>query len=158
MEVRALTRRIPALFAALAVVAGGAACDAVTVPPSASASAATAPLMRYQSQSIWELDGSTWTFFGSVNPNGSPTDVVLEVGSGTEDAPAFDRTLSVAEGLILPEAFDFDATLVEMPFCVRFTATNEVGTTSTPPLCPVARRVSFPPPPDPGVGPTPSSG
>ena len=143
-------------FLVLFSVGGVGSCDAVTVTPSATASPPTAPLMRYQSQAIVIFDGTTWTFYGSVNPNGSPTDVVLEVGSGTEEAPAFDRSLPVAEDLILPEAFEFHTSDLEAPFCVRFTATNDVGVTSTDAYCPLAGRASFPP--DPEVGPTPSSG
>jgi hypothetical protein len=151
-----VTRRIWALLIAVAVAVAVGSCDAVTISPSASPRPPTAPLMRYQSSSAWELDGSTWTFKGSVNPNGSPTDVVLEVGSGTPEAPIFDRSLPVGEGLILPEAFEFQATSLVAPFCVRFTARNEVGETSTPASCPLAPRLLSPP--DPGVGPTPSSG
>jgi hypothetical protein len=137
----------------LAIGAVAAACDAVPVTPTATPFRPTAPLMRYQSSSAWELDGANWTFKGSVNPNGSPTDVVLEIGSGTEGDPAFDRSLPVKEGLILPEAFEFETDDPVPPFCVRFTATNEVGTTSTPALCPTR---AFDPPPDSTVAPSAS--
>lgn len=149
-------RRIWALLVALAVAVAVGSCDAVTISPSATASPPTAPLMRFPGGGGYSFDGTTWTFHGSVNPNGSPTDVVLEVGSGTREAPAFDRSLPVAEGLILPEAFEFETDELVAPFCVRFTATNAVGTTSTPPLCLRAGLASFPP--DPEVGPSPSAG
>jgi hypothetical protein len=143
-------------LAALVIAAATGSCDAVTVPPSATPFTPTAPLMRYPSGGGYSFDGATWTFHGSVNPNGSSTDVVLEVGSGTTEAPTFDRELPVAEGLILPDAFEFQTSNLIAPFCVRFTATNEVGVTSTPALCPTAPHLSFPP--DPTVAPSAGSG
>ena len=131
---------LPRVLAALAVAVVAASCDAVTPSPSATPFVPTAPLMRYPGGGGYSFDGTTWTFHGSVNPNGSPTDVVLEVGSGTSEAPTFDRELPVAEGLILPEAFEFQTSELEAPFCVRFTATNEVGSTSTAALWRPASR------------------
>ena len=93
----------------------------------------TAPPIRLGD---WSSSNGRWTFNATVNPRGSPTDVVLEYGFGPASAPVFDVTVPVEDGL-----FDAAAVTVtvdigeEAPFCARFTATNEVGSTSSEPRC-----------------------
>lgn len=103
------------------------------VPPSPTPSPATAPTIVVGN---WSASNGRWTFNATVHPRGSPTDVVLEYGFDPASAPVFDITVPVEDGL-------FDATAVtvtvdigeEAPFCARFTATNEVGSTSSEPFC-----------------------
>jgi hypothetical protein len=103
------------------------------VPATPTPEPLTAPTIRVGD---WSASNSRWTFNATVNPRGSPTDVFLEYGFGPASAPAFDVMVPVEGDL-------FDATAVtvtvdigeEAPFCARFTATNEVGTTSSEPRC-----------------------
>ena len=129
------------------VVVAVAGCDVVTVSPSPSESTPSAPFIRFRTDSTAQFDGERWTFLATLGPNGSPTDLVLEVGSSTLEAPAFDRTIPVEAVVIAPRSMDFRVVLPEGSFCVRFTATNAVGTSSTALHCPLAGRISFPPDP-----------
>lgn len=81
------------------------------------------------------IDGR-WTFNASVHPRGSPTDVVLEYYLGPEGSRDFDQRVDVETGLL--DSGTMTAQLVladDAVFCVRFTATNEVGSTSSEPRC-----------------------
>lgn len=119
----------------LVVMVAGLAVGGCTdpVPPSPTPSAPTAPTIR---AGDWSASNGRWTFNATVNPRGSPTDVVLEYGFGPESAPVFDIVVPVEQDL-----FDAAAVTVtvdigeEEPFCARFTATNEMGSTSSEPRC-----------------------
>jgi hypothetical protein len=103
--------------------------DLPTIPP------ATAPSVQID-PSYTVADGK-WTFSATVNPGHLPTDVVLETGVGPASAPKFSGTVSVAKGL--GDAGTLFITTSDVPdspeICVRFTATNTVGTASSTPLC-----------------------
>jgi hypothetical protein len=85
----------------------------------------------------WTATNDEWTFAGRVDPQGDPTDVVLEVGPGPSTARRFDAQLPVAQSLT--EAGPVTITTREIPdvdeICVRFTATNTAGRSSSTPLC-----------------------
>ncbi len=121
------------LLVAIAVLALAGCGEPGPVEPSPTPSPPTAPTIKLGD---WNSTNGRWTFNATVNPRGSPTDVVLEYGFGPESAPVFDTVVPVEVGL-------FDATAVtvtvdigeEDPFCARFTATNEVGAASSEPRC-----------------------
>jgi hypothetical protein len=117
---------------ATAVVAG---CVAPT--PSATPTVPPAPKPSVQIDRTWQADGGEWTFTGRVDPQKDPTDVVLEIGPGPNTARQFDRQVPVAEDLT--NAGPLTITTRDFPdvdeICVRFTATNSAGTSSTSPLC-----------------------
>ena len=85
----------------------------------------------------WTFVEGDWTFTGHVDPEGDPTDVVLEVGPGPETARTFDTTVAVATHLVEPGPLT--VTTREIPdvdeICVRFKATNSGGTSVSRPLC-----------------------
>jgi hypothetical protein len=124
------------LLDALVVAAVVGGCEIATPTPSPTEPPLTAPTIRFDH---YTGNNGIWTFYATVNPGGSPTEVVLETGTGTEDAPVFDDRVPVASDMLSPG--DVTA-IIEYPenagFCVRFTATNAVGTTSTAPRCPGA--------------------
>jgi hypothetical protein len=77
-----------------------------------------------------------WTFNASVHPRGSPTDIVLEYHLGPEGSGEFDQHVDVKTGLVASGTVTAQLVLADdAVFCVRFTATNEVGTTSSEPRC-----------------------
>lgn len=105
------------------------------IPSAPTASPSAAPLLFPMDWSAG--NNGRWTFNVSVNPRGSPTDVILEYGFGPESAPVFDTTVPVEEDLFDPQAVAVTVDMGEgRPFCARFTATNEVGSVSTEPRCP----------------------
>jgi hypothetical protein len=115
-----------------AVVAG---CIAPT--PSATPTVPPPPKPSVQIDPTWQAEGGEWTFTGRVDPQGDPTDVVLEIGPGPFTARQFDRQVPVAQDLTA--AGPLTITTRDFPdideICVRFTATNSAGTSSTSPLC-----------------------
>jgi hypothetical protein len=104
--------------------------------PSAPTESPAAPPLLFPMD--WSADNNgRWTFNVSVNPRGSPTDVILEYGFGPESAPVFDTTMPVEEDMFDPQAVTVTVDMGEgRPFCARFTATNEIGSVSTEPRCP----------------------
>jgi hypothetical protein len=124
------------LVAALVVAAIAAGCEPSASPLSPTEPPLKAPTIQFDR---YTATNGVWTFYATVNPGGSPTEVVLETGVGTEDAPVFDDRVPVASDMLSSGQV---TAVVEYPedvaFCVRFTARNEVGTTSTAPRCPAA--------------------
>jgi hypothetical protein len=102
-------------------------------PPSPTPSPPTAPTIRVGD---WSASNGRWTFNATVNPRGSPTDVVLEYGFGPESAPVFDHVVPAEQGLFDAAAVTVTVDIGEdEPFCARFTATNDVGVTFSEPRC-----------------------
>jgi hypothetical protein len=85
----------------------------------------------------WTAQGGQWTFTGSVDPQGSPASVVLDIGPGPETLRQFDTHLPVAQAVTT--AGPLTITTAQIPdiqvICVRFTATNAAGSSSSRPLC-----------------------
>ena len=103
------------------------------VPATPTPQPLTAPTIRVGD---WSASNGRWTFNATVNPWGSPTDVVLEYGYGPASAPVFDVTVPVEEELFEASAVSVTVDVGEdVPFCARFTARNEVGSTSSEPRC-----------------------
>lgn len=123
-------------LAPAAVVLGAlalAGCEASTsVTPTAFAARP-----GVQIDQSWQTTNGQWTFTGHVDPEGQLTDVVLEVGPGPVTARAFDRRIPVAQDLTDPGPLTI--TTRDIPdsgeICVRFTATNNAGSSSSTPLC-----------------------
>lgn len=117
---------------ALAVAACGE-----PAPESPTPSPPTAPTIVVGS--FTGTDGR-WTFNASVHPRGSPTDIVLEYRLGPEGPGDFDQRVDVETGLLNSGTVTAQLVLADdAVFCVRFTATNEVGSTSSEPRCLGAR-------------------
>ncbi|HEX4897130.1 MAG TPA: hypothetical protein VFV53_02075 [Candidatus Limnocylindrales bacterium] len=126
--------RSVALVGVVVAVAALAGCDAT--PPTASPTAfALRPAV--QIDGTWQASNGQWTFTGRVDPQGDPTDVVLDVGPGPATTRQFNQQIPVAQDLT--EAGPLTITTRDMPdideICVRFTATNSAGTSSSTPLC-----------------------
>jgi hypothetical protein len=124
--------RLLALVAAVVVVAL-AGCD---TPPSVSPTVgAGRPGIRIDPS--WQAANGEWTFTGDVQPQGAATDVVLEIGPGPSTARLFDHQVTVVTGVTADGPLTISTR--EIPdideICVRFTATNSAGKSSTPPLC-----------------------
>ena len=110
-------------------------------PPSSEPSAARPSLAAarpaVQLDETWTAADGAWTFTGQVDPQGDPTDVVLEVGPGPATARRFDARVPVVEAVTSPGPLSI--TTRQIPdidqICVRFSATNGGGTTSSRPLC-----------------------
>lgn len=121
------------VLVAAAVLSG---CDAIAPSPAATTLPPEVPAIRFASDHLYSVDGGRWTFYANVDPGGSPTLVVLETGSGTEEAPVFDGSIPVEDGML--SAGQVSA-VVEYPegtgFCVRFSARNAIGSASTKPYC-----------------------
>ncbi len=111
-------------------------CD---IPPPSSPPAATPAAVRpaVRIDQTWTARDGEWTFTGAVDPQGDPTDVVLEIGPGPATLRQFDSRLPVAEDLV--DAGALTITTRDIPeldeICVRFTATNSAGSSSATPLC-----------------------
>lgn len=124
-----MTRVAFALVALVSIVGCGGP------PPSSAAPTPSADRASIQIDKTWTAANGQWTFTGLVDPFGDATDVVLEIGPGT--ARQFDTKLPVAQGLTA--AGPLTITTREIPdidqICVRFTATNSAGSTSSTPLC-----------------------
>ncbi|MBI3750658.1 MAG: hypothetical protein HY263_03230 [Chloroflexi bacterium] len=115
-----------------------AACDssAPTAAPSATPGLfADRPAVGISS--TWTAQNGHWTFTGSVDPQGAPTDVILDVGPGPQTLRQFDTHLPVAQQVV--DAQSLSITTDQIPdnpeICVRFAATNSAGTSFTQPLC-----------------------
>ena len=126
-----------------------AACDssAPTAPPSATPGVfADRPAVGIGN--TWTAQNGKWTFTGSIDPLGAPTDVVLDVGPGPQTLRQFDSHLAVAQQVV--DAQELTITTDQIPdipeICVRFTATNRVGSSSTSPLCFPHDIPTLPPP------------
>jgi hypothetical protein len=123
---------------ALAGIVGTAVAAGCVAPtPSATPTVPPAPKPSVQIDPTWQADGGEWTFTGRVDPQGDPTDVALEIGPGPATARQFDRQVPVAQDLT--DAGPLTITTRDVPdvdeICVRFTATNSAGTSSSTPLC-----------------------
>jgi hypothetical protein len=126
--------RSVALAGVVVAVAALAGCDA-TAPTAAPTAFALRPAV--QIDSTWQASNGQWTFTGRVDPQGDPTDVVLDVGPGPATTRQFNQQIPVAQDVT--EAGPLTITTRDMPdideICVRFTATNSAGTSSSTPLC-----------------------
>jgi hypothetical protein len=129
-------RRVVLLATATLVLV--AACDtsAPTVAPSPTPGVFV-DRPAVQIDGTWTAQNGTWTFTGSVDPLGAPTDVVLDVGPGPQTLRQFDTHLPVAQQVV--DAKPLTITTDQIPnipeICVRFTATNSAGSSSSSPLC-----------------------
>lgn len=137
-----------ALPIVLIVGAGGvlSGCDAMT--DSSSSSPSPAPFGArpgIQIDPTWQNDGVTWTFTGRVDPQGTATDVVLEIGPGPSTLREFPGRIDVAVGVIEPGPLTISTREIpDIPdVCVRFNATNSFGTSASTPLCSPHDRPSF---------------
>jgi hypothetical protein len=85
----------------------------------------------------WSVTNGDWAFTAHVDPKGEPTDVILEIGPGPASAGQFDTRVSAAQDLT--DAATLTIATRKIPdadeICVRFTATNSIGTSSSSPLC-----------------------
>ncbi len=147
-------RRLPAgfvvtLVAALALVG----CDDTPKPSASPTEAAAALRPGIQIDPSWTALDGRWTFTGQVDPRGDPTDVVLEVGPGPSNLRKFDAKLTVARGATTKGPLTI--TTSEIPnipeICVRFSATNSAGSSSSTPVCFPHDPPSLPPPAAPTV-------
>jgi hypothetical protein len=113
-----------------------AACEAAPTPgPSPTSAFAAKPAIHIDDS--WKAANGEWTFTGYVDPGGESTDVILEIGPGPATLRQFDRQLPVVEDLL--EAGPLTISTRDIPdidvICVRFTATNGAGASSSSPLC-----------------------
>lgn len=122
---------------ALVALVGAAAlvgCDATTPTTEPTPEPERAGI---QIDQTWQARDGEWTFTGSVDPQGDPTDVVFEIGPGPVTTRVFDQQLPVAQGLV--DAGPLSITTRDIPdideICVRFAATNSAGTSLSTPLC-----------------------
>jgi hypothetical protein len=115
--------------------AGRSSSQPLCIAPEAPSIVPAGPTVRIDRD--WTAANGEWTFTGRVDPGGAPTNVVLEIGRGPETAAQYDNQVSVARNLA--ELATLDVTTREFPdideVCVRFTATNNLGTASSSPLC-----------------------
>jgi hypothetical protein len=132
--------RALAIVAAIAGIMVLAGCDtsAPTVAPNPTANPSTfaaRPAIRMDPR--WTASNGAWTFTGTVDPQGDPTDLILEIGPGPSTLRRFDQQVPVAQAVA--EAGPVTVTTRAIPdipeICVRFSATNSAGTSSTSPLC-----------------------
>jgi hypothetical protein len=124
-----------------------AGCDVVAEPSTTLVRPTPTPgppSIRFASRSTLVFDGHVWTLYVVVDPKGEPTDVVAEYGTGTEEGP-FDHTIVIADDVL--DAGQISAQTSDLPadggFCLRFTATNRLGSASTDANC----RPAIRPPP-----------
>ena len=118
---------------ALALVLG---CGTSPPPPTASPSVlAIRPAVLIEQ--TWTAANGEWTFGGTVDPEGDPTDVVLEIGPGPATARRFDAKVPVGQGLTTAGPLTISTRAIPDidEICVRFTATNSAGTSPSSPLC-----------------------
>ena len=126
--------RLVAFGLVVAIAVPGCGTD---LPPPSVTPTAAAVRPAVQIDQMWTATNGRWTFKGTVDPEGLPTDVVLEIGPGPATARRFDGKVAVAQDVVV--AGPLTVTTREIPnikdICVRFTATNGGGTTSSSPLC-----------------------
>jgi hypothetical protein len=127
-----------------------AACDTSAPSPSP---AAFADRPGIQLDTTWTALNGQWTFTGNVDPNGAPTGVVLEIGPGPVTARVFDAQVTVADHVSAQMPLAITTTKIpNIPqICVRFTASNSVGTSWSTPLCFPHDLPTEPPPGPPTV-------
>lgn len=133
---RSIGRRAPLVLGLVAIIGVGALVGCASVPPSASpAASGVRPAIQIDQE--WTAANGQWTFTGRVDPEDDPTDVVLEVGPGPSTLRRFDSQVQVVQGRMA--AGPLTITTAAIPdikdLCVRFTATNSVGASSSSPLC-----------------------
>lgn len=150
-KVRVRSRPLPTPFV-LGLVVAAALLGCESVPPSTAPSpTGVRPAIRIDQQ--WTAKGGQWTFTGHVDPAGDPTDVVLEVGPGPANLRRFDSRIPAGQALL--DAGPLTITTSEIPdmpdICVRFTATNRSGSSSSSPLCFPHDLPTIPPPGAPTV-------
>jgi hypothetical protein len=133
------------------VVALLAGCGS-TAPSQAAAAFADRPAI--QLDTTWSAVDGQWTFTGNVDANGAPTGVVLEIGPGPITARVFDTQVTVADHVAAQMPLTITTTKIpDIPeICVRFTASNSVGTSWSTPLCFPHDLPTAPPPGAPTVG------
>ena len=135
-------------FVALAVLG----CGPGPLPPTASPTLlAVRPAVQIVQE--WTAVDDEWTFTGNVDPQGDATDVVLEVGPGPANARRFDTKVPVAQDLMAAGPLTVATRAIPdiNEICVRFTATNSGGTSSSSPLCFPHDLPTFAPPGAPTV-------
>lgn len=82
------------------------------------------------------VNGDQYAFTGRIDPHGTATDAVLELGPGPAADPVFDQQMTAGQAMTEPASITLSTAIPDTPqVCVRFTATNDVGTTSSTPLC-----------------------
>jgi hypothetical protein len=148
----------PRAIATVAIALLAAACDA-TAPSASPGVNPTATPGTFADRPGVAIDqtfgrqAGRWTFSGSVDPQGAATTVVLEVGPGPETLRQFDTQLPVATGVTSVGPVTITTpSIPDIPeICVRFTATNSVGSSSTSPLCFPHDLPTAPPPGEPTV-------
>lgn len=121
---------------AVAAMVALAGCDAA-VEPTPEPTEDVLPKPAIQIDETWTAADGQWTFTGFVDPQGDPTEVLLEIGPGPSTARQFDQQLPVAADVL--DAGPVSITTRDIPdipeICVRFAATNSSGTSVTSPLC-----------------------
>lgn len=128
-------------FVVVAVLALVALAGCGSTPPSTEPSTASPPLAvarpAVQLDETWTAVNGEWTFTGNVDPQDDPTDVLLEIGPGPATARRFDTRLPVVQAVTSP--IPLSIATRQIPdideICVRFSATNGGGMTSSTPLC-----------------------
>ena len=85
----------------------------------------------------WTEEDGEWSFTGRIDPEGEPTDVVLEIGPGPAADPTWTSEVAAAQDLLEPAALTVATRDIpdSAEACVRFTATNDIGTMSSESLC-----------------------
>jgi len=128
------TVRSVALAGVIVAMAALAGCDA-TPPTAAPTAFALRPAV--QIDGTWQASDGQWTFTGRVDPQGDPTDIVLDVGPGPATVRQFNQQIPVDQDVT--DEGPLTITTRDIPdieeICVRFTATNSAGTSSSTPLC-----------------------
>jgi hypothetical protein len=106
-------------------------------PPPSTAPTPTGVRPAVQIDPDWSAVNGQWTFTGRVDPQGEATDIVLEIGPGPATLRRFDSQVPVVEGLMAAGPLSIKTAAIPdiKEICVRFTATNGVGTSSSSPLC-----------------------
>jgi hypothetical protein len=134
-----LVRTAARLAAAAVLLVALGACEfaPATIAPLTPPPPTAAARPGIQIDETWQVQDGEWTFTGRVDPEGDATDVVLEIGPGPATARRFDARVEVLNGVV--DAAPLRITTSEIPdideICVRFTATNGVGASSSRPLC-----------------------
>ena len=150
----AVRRRRATFFIVFGVAIGSAiaGCAPVEAPTEQVRPTPTPgpPSLRFSSSTGWTSDGHTWEISVIVETKGLPTDVLAEYHLGLEDGP-FDQSIAVADDVIDAGRVSIHTTElpVDKPFCLRFTATNELGIASTVPHCLPGFPSGAPPPASP---------